>query len=346
LPEKDNKDNKELRQRAFWFGTITFGLVSVPVALFPGNRRYQPSLRMLAQDGTPLKRRFFCSLEDSPVDRDEIIRGYEVAADKYVIVSDGELEALEPEKTKEINLSRFVPVEQIDPIYFDRSYFLAPAGDSQKPYQLLAETMERTGRAGIATFVMRGKEYLVAILAENGILRAETLRFEEEIRTPEGLGLSEMEKVADSKVKAVAAEIESAAEEELEETELQDYYADKLINLISKKRASGRDVIQAEPEDEELEEEEEGGKVIDLMEVLKRSMRQTRSGDRPAKKSPAASIKQPKGKVARDLRRKNKSELYDQAKKLGISGRSAMSKEELIRVLLRAEGERGMHATG
>src|SRR6185436_16804809 len=114
---------------------------------------------------------------------------YEIAKDKYVVVTDEELERLEPEKSRDIDLRHFVKAEEIAPMYFEHAYFLAPAGGSLKAYQLLAETMERKGRAGLATFVMRDKEYIVAILAENGILRAEILRFPDEIRTPKEIGL-------------------------------------------------------------------------------------------------------------------------------------------------------------
>src|SRR5207248_7073669 len=117
------------------------------------------------------------------------------------VVTDEELERLAPEKSRDIDLRRFVEAEAIPPMYFERSYFLVPAGGSAKAYRLLAATMEETHRAGIATFVMRGKEYLVAILSENGILRAETLRFSDEIRSPEDVGLPEAPKNAIDKAR-------------------------------------------------------------------------------------------------------------------------------------------------
>jgi len=333
LPDNKHKENQ---RRAFWFGSIVFGLVSVPVALFPGYRSQQQALRMLAGDGTPLRRRFYCPAEDRPLDKDEIIRGYEIEKDTFVIVKDEELEDLEPEKTKEINLSRFVPIEQIDPVYFDRAYFLVPAGGSRKPYQLLAETMERVKRAGIATFVMRGKEYLIAILAENGILQAETLRFAEEIRTPEDIKIAEPLKAQDSNVEAMVKEIVSATQDALLDEELKDPYADRLLKLISKKKSSGKDVIQAAPESETEEE----GKVIDFMEVLKRSMRLTGSRGRSTEKAPVLTAKKSRGETARNLREKSKSDLYEQAKKMSIPGRSSMKKEELIQALLREKSDK------
>ena len=181
--------------RPFWSGTITFGLVSIPVYLYPAHRSVRSSFRLLSPKGVPLSRRYFSAKSGKDLDDDEIVRGFEVATDKYVVVTDEELERLEPEKTRDIDLRRFVDKDEIPPIYFEHAYLLAPAGASVKAYQLLAETMERRGRAGIATFVMRGKEYLVAILAEKGILRAETLRFSDEVRSPQQIGLPRPERV-------------------------------------------------------------------------------------------------------------------------------------------------------
>lgn len=267
----------DIRGRAFWSGTITFGLVSIPVALFPGNRARNVRLRMLAPDGTPLARRYFCPREDRPIRREEIVRGYEVEAGRFITVLDDELDALQPKKSREIDLRRFVPARRIDPKFFDRAYFLVPAGDSHKPYRLLAETMEQTGRAGIATFVMRGKEYLVAILAENGILRAETLRFADEIRAPADVGLPEPAVVPEPAVDAMVDEIRAASAEAFEPDELRDDYAEKLLALVEAKRAAGRDVVRTV--ETPAEEDEDEGKVIDLMEVLKRSMAVESRGD-------------------------------------------------------------------
>lgn len=177
--------------RPFWSGVITFGLVSMPVSLFPANRQTRISLRMLSADGNPLSRRYYAPLTGHELSDRQMIRGYEIEKDEYIAVTDEELERLAPEKSRAIDLLRFVDAQQILPMYFERAYFLIPGEASEKAYRLLATTMEKTKRAGIATFVMRGKEYLVAILAENGILRAETLRFADEIRFPKDVGLPE-----------------------------------------------------------------------------------------------------------------------------------------------------------
>ena len=163
--------------RAFWSGTLTFGLVSVPVDLFPAVRPRRIALRTLGPEQQPLVRRYVCSVDGQPLSREDIVRGYENADGSFTVVSDDELDALEPRKSRDIDLRRFVAREEIPRPLLERPYVLAPAGESTKAYRLLAETMERSGKAGIATFVMRGKEYLAAIFAEGGTLRAVTMRF-------------------------------------------------------------------------------------------------------------------------------------------------------------------------
>lgn len=156
----------EASGRPFWSGTISFGLVSIPVNLFPANRDSKVSLRMLGPDGTPLKRDYFSAESGKDLEDSETSRGFETSTGKVVTVTDEELERLAPEKTRTIDLRLFVPHEEISPLYFNRAYFLTPADKSAKAYRLLAETMERKKRVGIATFVMRAKEYLVAIISE------------------------------------------------------------------------------------------------------------------------------------------------------------------------------------
>jgi DNA end-binding protein Ku len=163
--------------RPLWSGTITFGLVSVPVDMYPANRSDRAPLRMLSPDGVPLSRRYYSQESGRDLDDDQMIRGYEIEKGKYILVTDDELEKLAPRKSRDIDLRRFVDEQAIPPIYFERGYYLTPGAGTEKAYRLLAKIMEDSGRVGIGTFVMRGKEYLVAIAAENGILRAQTLRF-------------------------------------------------------------------------------------------------------------------------------------------------------------------------
>lgn len=289
MPESDLE---QVRARSFWSGTLTFGLVSVPVALYPAQRSGRVSLRMLSEEGTPLRREYYDPKTDKRIDWDDIVRGYELDDDEFVIVEDDELEALAPDKSRDIDLRLFVDRAAIDPVFFDRAYFLAPAGESTKAYRLLAETMERTKRAGIATFVMRDREYLVAILAEGGILRAETLRFADELRTPADVGLPDPVKVKAADVKKFDRAIAKLEEKKFDPDELHDRGAERLRELIQQKQESGEDVRITE-----RAESEPPGDVIDLMEVLKRSMAAAggaggrkaakRAGRKTAKKSPA-----------------------------------------------------------
>jgi DNA end-binding protein Ku len=280
-------EQQELRARAFWSGTITFGLVSIPVNLFPGTRHQRAALRMLAEDGTPLQRRFFCEKQNREVERDEIAKGYESAKGKYVVVTDDELDALEPKKSRDIDLRRFVPAADIDPLYFERSYYLAPAGDTTKAYRLLAETMTETGRAGIATFVMRGKEYLVAIVAEDGLLRADTMRFADEVRSSKAVGLPAKGTVKAADVTRMRKTIKANSAARLPVAELADEFSERLRKLVAKKEKKHEDVYELPEElldDEEAEGED--AQVIDLVEVLKRSLKSgSSSGRKSARKT-------------------------------------------------------------
>lgn len=253
---------------AIWSGIIAFGLVSIPVSLFPANTSSGFSLRMVDREGTPLRRQYFCEREETAIEPDEIVRGYEVEADRYVVVEDDELEALAPEKSQEINLSRFVALSDINPVHFERAYFLVPDKGATKAYRLLAKSMEDEQRAGIATFVMRDKEYLVAIVAQQGILRAETMRFNDEIRTPEEIGLPERADVGRKLVKSFQRAIKAHMHDALSRDDLTDVYNEKLREYAEAKYRSGRDVKAPVRE----EAGEEPSNVVDLMQVLEQRL--------------------------------------------------------------------------
>jgi DNA end-binding protein Ku len=265
--DRKEVDRSAVRARAFWSGTISFGLVSIPVDLLPAQRPSGKSMTLLGPEGTPLSRRYYEPEGGREVGGDEVLRGYEVEPGRFVIVEDDELEALAPEKTRVIALEVFVPAGAVDPVFFQRGYFLTPAGESNKPYRLLAETLERTERVGIATFVMRGKEYLVAILAEGGILRAEVLRFADEIRTPEAVGLPEPEKAPPKRVKELETEIGKLARADFEPDELRDEEALRLERAARSKLRAGKDVARTKEAAAPAEE------IPDLMNVLKWSLR-------------------------------------------------------------------------
>jgi DNA end-binding protein Ku len=341
MAEDEIRDEDSPAPRPFWSGTITFGLVSIPVDLYSAHRSQRVSLRMVSADGTPLARRYFCPKEEREIDWNEIVRGYEVEKDTYVVVTDDELEKLAPERTRDIDLRRFVDAADIDPIYFERAYYLTPGGNSTKAYRLLAATMEQTGRAGIATFVMRGKEYLVAILAEKGILRAETLRFADEVRTPEDVGLPEPKEPRAADLKKMEQHIDKLMRRSLAESDLVDTGAERLLKLVAKKEKAGRDVVAA-PDGAEAPARD----VIDLMEVLKRSLQ----GQAPAKRATSSASKSGTSKSggsksggsksgsskSGQLKSRSKDDLYERAKKLDIPGRSGMTKQQLIAAIERS----------
>ena len=260
-PEEENAGG-----RPFWSGTLTFGLVSVPVSLFPAARTVRTSLRMLGPDGQPLARKYYAEKTGKDLDADEVVRGYEVTKEKFVIVTDDELERLAPEKTRDIDLKQFVPAESIPPIYFERGYFLTPAAGSQKAYKLLAETMDKSGLAGIATFVMRGKEYLVAIFSDKGILRAETMRFADELRSPADVGLPKKKEVSKATVTKFEKMIANKSKKQFSPKKLADKQTDSLLKLVKKKQSKRENVVKVE------EEMETDHKVVDLVKILKQSL--------------------------------------------------------------------------
>lgn len=308
----EEKEQRDSRPRPFWSGIVAFGLVSLPVSLFPANRGNAIRLSMVDEDGTPLRRRYFCTKDDKELDREDIVRGYPVDKDTYVLVEDEELEALAPDKTREIDLQRFVPLDQINPVFFERGYYLTPDSGSTKAYRLLARSMEEENKAGIATLVMRDREYIIAIMSERGILRAETLRFQDEIRSPDDIGLPALEQPGKTESRKVTKAIQSLSQQELDPATLADRQAARIRKLAEQKLSTGTDVI----EEPAQEDEEQVDEVIDLIQVLKQRLEGRKA---PPSKPGEESL--------------NRDELYEKAREQHIPGRSKMSKKELQQAL-------------
>jgi DNA end-binding protein Ku len=317
---------------AFWSGTISFGLVSIPVSLFPTNHATRSSLRLLAPDGTPLQRRYFCPAHDRDVHPEHILRGYELENGQYVVIRDEELEAIEPRKSHVIDLRQFVERSEISPAYFERAYVLTPGGESPKAYLLLAAAMEDSDRVGIATFVMRDREYLVAILAEGGILRAQTLRFHDEIRSPADIDLPKAPEIDKSLVTKFKRIIHNHVATKLADSELHDEQADRMRELAERKRKRGVDVVESQTEVPESEETEDGeSKEVDLLDAIRRSLQghngQSHSNGRHRGHHP---------REARSADNPSKETLLTRARRLHIPGRSEMTKQELSRAIRKA----------
>ena len=267
------EENAGASVRSLWSGTISFGLVSIPVDLLSAVRPRQTAMKLVDKSGHPLGRQYLCSKEGKKLDQDDLVRGYETDAGKMVEITDEEFESVAPEMSADIDLRNFVPLDQIPPLYFQKPYFLAPAGKSAKVYHLLAATLERTGRVGIGSFVMRGREYLVALVSDNGVLRADTLRYADEIRTPDSIGLPKPSKVTARKVDQFAKEIDALTRKELDVSEMEDKEAEALQELVKAKQKDDANVIGVSGlEEAEPEAAEGGAKIIDIMAVLRKSL--------------------------------------------------------------------------
>jgi DNA end-binding protein Ku len=257
-----------INNRALWSGTLSFGLVTVPVDLLPALRSVRSPLRMITSEGHGLARQYV-STRGKVVESSEIERGYAVAKDRFVVLKDQELKGLAPEKSQDINVLRFVDARSIPPMYFEHPYVLAPRG-AQRAYRLLASTMEELDKVALASFVMRGIEYVVAVRAVNGLLRADVIRFADELREATTIpGLERAKQAAPAKVRAMKKALRSLKRKAFAPHQSEDHYGEQVAKLAREKARRHKDVVELEspPEDEQA-----GAEVIDLMEVLQRSL--------------------------------------------------------------------------
>jgi DNA end-binding protein Ku len=220
---------------------------------------------MLGPDGEPLARKYYAEKTGKDLDAEDMVRGYEIDEGKFVTITDEELERLAPEKTRDIDLTRFVKEDAIPPIYFERGYFLTPAGNSEKAYRLLAEAMKERGDVGIATFVMRGKERVVAIFSDNGILRAETMRFPDEVRSFKSVGLPEKKDVSAAAVRKFETLIKKKTKRSFSPDK--DQETEELLKLVKRKQSKASNVVELKDYRREKEPE-----AVDLVQILKRSL--------------------------------------------------------------------------
>src|SRR6266576_3284596 len=168
--------------RSLWTGSITFGLVNIPVKLFVAVREKNIQFHMLHdQDHVRLQRKMICPKDGKEVHNEHVVKGYEISPGQYVVIQEGELEAAAPKKSKTIEIEDFVEMDEIDPVYFDRPYYVIPQEQGAKAYRLLVEAMEKSKKVGIARFVMRAKEYLCAVRPQEGALILETMHFNDEV---------------------------------------------------------------------------------------------------------------------------------------------------------------------
>ncbi len=265
--------------RAMWSGSISFGLVNIPIKLHSALRDRSIHFHMLSKDGQcRLRRKLVCPETGKEYDFDDTARGYEIAPDQYVLVDDIELKALKPDAGRSIDILDFVDLADIDPIYYDRPYYLAPDERGGKGYQLLLQAMKSAKKVGIAKFVMRGKEYLAALRPMGDVLSLATMHFAEEI-IPVAEQVDLPEAVAVNKKELdVAQRLIDALEAEFEPKKYKDDYRDKVQELLDRK-AEGKEIIT------QASVEEDAPEVYNLMEALEKSLQRAKKTSEPTAKA-------------------------------------------------------------
>jgi DNA end-binding protein Ku len=254
--------------QTMWSGTISFSLVAIPVHLVKAIDVGRISFHLLhSKDYSPLQRKMICPVENAIVPPDEIVRGFEIAPDKFILMSDEELESVSPERSRTIEITEFIDMREVDAVYFDHPYYLVPAKGGEKAYQLLVEVMRRTNKAGIARFVLSEREYPVAVFSKDGALAVMILHYRDEVRPEEFI----------SKAAPLSAAAERRMRKSIEQMTV-DFepakYADERRNRIRAlivKKAREQTPVEAP-----ASVSEEGEGPADLIAALEESMRKVK----------------------------------------------------------------------
>jgi DNA end-binding protein Ku len=269
--------------RAIWSGAISFGLVNIPVKLYSAVSKKTVRFHQIDAESGGRVRQKRVGPDGEEIAYEQIVKGYEIGPDRYVTISPEELESLEPQKTRTIDIEDFVDLEQIDPIYYDHPYYLAPDTGAAKAYRLLVDAMEDSGKVAVARVVLRSKEHLVAIRPRDGALAMETMLFADEVIPAESL---DEIAAADGDVKtsdrelAMANQLIESLAADFEPEKYRDEYRERVLDLIERK-AQGETIVIEEPE-------AEPEKVPDLMAALEASIA---SSKKPAKKKSTSAKK-------------------------------------------------------
>jgi DNA end-binding protein Ku len=303
--------------RAIWTGSVAFGLVNVPVRMYSAVEDRALHFNYVHEpDGSRIGYEKVCKKEDKPVPDSEIVKAFEYEKGEWVYMTDEDFEAAAAENHRTIDIREFVPFEEIDPIYFERTYYLGPEENGERVYALLLRALEESGLAGIAKWVMRDRQNLGCLRVREGAITLERMHFAADIRSLEGIA-PEQAKV-DKEELAMASQLIEQFRGEFDPTEYRDTYRDALCEIIKAKR-------KGEPVHAEAAVEPEAP--TDLMSALRASLEEAQ-GRRGRSR--------PRGSGNGDLDRLSKEELYELARKADISGRSDMSKDELLKALDRA----------
>ncbi len=322
--------------RAIWTGSLSFGLVNVPVALYSATEDRSIRFHQF-QSGTAdrIRQKRVNERTGDEVPYTEIVKGYDLGGDEYVLVTPEELAAVAPGRSKTIDVTAFVELSEIDPLYFDHAYYLAPPDKkavrgTEKAYALLAEAMRQSGKVALATFVLREKQYLCAVRATDEVLVLETLLYADEIREPmEEISTLPIEGEFNQKELEMAAQLIDSMAGPWEPEKYHDDYRARVEDLIEQKRAGAVvNIGGAEPQ---------AAPVVDLMKALEESVRARRDSQTAAKTRVAANTPVRRAVTTRvpattgdgDLAELSKADLQQRAAELGVTGRSKMRRDEL-----------------
>ncbi len=303
--------------RAIWSGAISFGLVNIPVKLFSAVSRKTVRFHQLdSETGSRIQQKRVNPKTGEEVPYEKLVKGYELSPDRYVVIRPEELEAIEPKKTRTIEISDFVEMDQIDPIYYDHPYYLMPGTGAEKPYALLLQALKDSERVAIARVVIRSKENLVAIRPRDGVLTMETLLFGDEVVSPDSLGEGDVEPAKTTKKEvAMAMQLIDSLAAEFDPDKYRDEYRVAVLEMIERK-AEGKEIAVQEPEEEPAE-------VPDLMAALEASIANAkRQGGTSKSDSKSTDGARPKAKPkAKSTAKKSKA-----ASSNGSKSRSTKSK--------------------
>jgi DNA end-binding protein Ku len=306
--------------RALWSGSISFGLVNVPVRLYSAVSEHKLQFHFVHQkDDSPIGYQKICKKEDKPVPEKEIVKAFEYRKGKYVYMEDEDFEAARVEGYKTIDITDFVPYEQIDPIYFAHTYYVGPQDGAEKVYSLLVKAMEDSELAGIAKFVMRDRQYLGALRVREGTITLEQLYFADEVRPVEEIKPKRAR--VEKRELQMAQQLIDSFSGDWKPEQYEDTYRDALCEVIEAKRKGKEVHVAAESEEEQP---------TDLMTALRASVEASKGGRRRPSRASSSSNG---ASGSEDLEELSKSDLDKRAKKAEIEGRSKMSKDELIEAL-------------
>jgi DNA end-binding protein Ku len=264
--------------RAIWSGAISFGLVNIPVKLYSAVSRKTVRFHQIDAESGGRVRQKRVGPDGEEVPYEQIVKGYEIGPDRYVTITPEELESLEPQKTRTIDIEDFVDLEQIDPIYYDHPYYLAPDTGAAKAYRLLVDAMHESGKVAIARVVLRSKEHLVAIRPRDGVLAMETMLFADEVVSPDSLDELDVDgdlETSDREL-AMAQQLIESLSSEFEPEKYRDEYRERVLDLIERKAQGETIVVEAPAEEPE--------KVPDLMAALEASIAAAKSPSKPKSK--------------------------------------------------------------